>query len=235
MRRRLVIVGIVLAILVIGLFVASDAIAEPMVERRIGEEIQQRYGLDKRPSVNIDAFPFAIDAARGDIEHLEVKADDVVVEGLTVDHVELDIFDLHYSLREVLQDNESARADRVDATVRIAQPALNQYLVDQQLAYVVTLTDDRITVAGTVTVAGVSTPASATGELSIVDGTMAFHPTNVSVPGTSLDATALSDATAGLSFAVPMPEVVGVRLTGVDVVEGFATLQADVTDYQVMG
>jgi len=233
--RRLAIIGIVLVILVVAVIVGGDVLAKPMVERRIGEEIQQRYGLSKRPTVQIGAFPFAINGARGDIDHLEVTAEDVVVEGLAVDRVELDLYDLHYSLRDVLQDNEAATADRVDATARISQSALNRYLVDEQLAYVVTLTDDRISVAGTVTVGGVDTLASATGELSIVEGAMRFRPTDVRVPGSSLDAPTLTAATERLTFGVPIPEVVGVSLTAVNVEDGFATLQAEVLDYQVMG
>lgn len=235
MLRRLIILGIVLVILVVAVIVGGDVIAKPMVERRIGEEIQQRYGLSKRPSVQINSFPFAIDGARGAIDHVEVTAENVAVEGLVLDRVDLDIYDLHYSLREVLQDKEAARADRVDATARISQTALNQYLVDQELAYVVTLTDDRITVAGTVTVAGADTPGAATGELSIVDGAMRFRPTDVSVPGTSLDVPTLSAAIERLTFAVPIPDVVGVTLTAVNVDAGFATLEAEVIDYQVMG
>ncbi len=235
MLRRLIIIGIVLLILVVAVIVGGDVIAKPMVERRIGEEIQQRYGLSERPSVKIGAFPFAVNGARGDIDHLEVTAENVAVEGLTIDRVELDVDDLHYSLRDVLQDKESATADRVDATARISQTALNRYLVDEQLAYVVTLTDDRVSVTGTVTVAGVDMPGSATGELSIVEGAMQFRPTDVSVPGMSLDVPTLTEATQRLTFAVPIPAVVGVTLTAVEVDEGFATLDAEVIDYQVMG
>lgn len=235
MLRRLVIIGIVLLVLVVAVIVGGDVIAKPMVEQRIGEEIQQRYGLSKRPSVSIGAFPFAINGARGDINHVEVTAEDIVVEGLTIDRMDLDIYHLHYSLRDVLQDKEAATADRVDATALISETALNRYLVDEQLAYAVSLTDDRITVAGSVTVAGVDTMGSATGELSIVEGAMRFQPTEVSVPGMSLDVPTLTAATERLTFAVPMPDVVGVTLTAVRVEEGFATLDAEVLDYQVMG
>jgi LmeA-like phospholipid-binding len=233
--RRLIVLGVVLLVIIVALLVVSDVVAEPAVERRLAQEIQERYGLVERPDVNIDAFPFLVDAGRGQLDRVEVNADEFRFGGLTVARVELDLLELHYSVGDVLADREAAWAERVEGVAEVSQAALNQYLVDNGFPYAVTLMPGQVDVAGAVTVAGQTVNGTATVELSIVEGALQFRATNAQAPGLALDPAVVAEVAQRFTFAVPIPEVIGVRLTDIEVAEGSATLRAEALNYQVMG
>lgn len=74
---------IVLIVVVVlgGLFVAADRIAVSLAEDKAAERAQITQGLDHRPKVSIEGFPFLTQAASGKLDDVRVEAEDIAANG----------------------------------------------------------------------------------------------------------------------------------------------------------
>jgi hypothetical protein len=78
--------GTVLVVAVLaGGAVVADGIARERTEDRLAAELQQQIGgLDAPPDVTIGGWPFLTQVAGGELDRVDIAADQAVVEGLTL-------------------------------------------------------------------------------------------------------------------------------------------------------
>lgn len=81
--RKLVVVAIVLG----GLFVGANVVAENAAESKLAGAVRQEFGLREDPRVDVSGFPLLLNVLRGDLPRISFEADDVAVDALTVDRV----------------------------------------------------------------------------------------------------------------------------------------------------
>jgi DUF2993 family protein len=74
---------IVLIVVVVlgGLFVAADRIAVSVAQNKAAERAQITEGLDSKPKVSIEGFPFLTQAAFGKLDDVKIKAEDIAAGG----------------------------------------------------------------------------------------------------------------------------------------------------------
>jgi len=220
-------------VLVIGVLVVAAVVAErvaPRVaERRVADALVTRFSLSQRPRVDLGGFPFLLRAASGQLDHVNVSLSDYVTQGLRFADIELHVGRITYPPTAPLRGG-TASASAITGTARVTQADLATYLLSVGSSLVVRLSAGRVTVIDHVTVAGIAADVSATGVLSVAGQSLTFRPDVVSLGPL---ASALADAAgirSRLSFTAPLPDIVGIHVQSLTIVDGAAMAQASVDD-----
>ena len=226
---------VALLLVVLLALVAGEVILRPLAERAVARDVQDRYQLDQRPSVHLGGFPFLVRVAMGHLPSATGRLRDTTVEGLTISLAELRLQDVRFEALRLLDGDGEVRADSGQAAVTVTDADLSRYLADRGLPLDVRFTPGQVTVGGTVTVAGVEIRVEASGALAVEDGELSFAPASIQAVGARATLTvpqAVLDAfRSTVAFSVPLPEVVGVQLTDLQIGAGTVTLRAELAEY----
>ena len=191
--KKLLIALVVLALLALGLDRGGVYVAEQVA----GSSLQSSQGLDDRPDVAIDGFPFLDQVATGRYDRIQVEARDVL---LTDGQVALRLTSLDVVLVGVTASRDFSRidVDRARASARISYADLSDaFGID--LSY---SGDGELTASRTVTVLGQDVTPSVTIEPAVVDGALSLG--EFSVNGV-VDATGAITAALQDVFGVAVP------------------------------
>jgi hypothetical protein len=230
--RWLLRIGIVLALILAIVVVAGEVVLRPIVERRVASDIARRYALTETPSVSLRGGPFVVRAIQGRLDGASIGVTDYEARGLRLAEAQLDADDVRFSLGPVLRGDPDVTADRVEARVTVTDADFSSYLAERGLDLAVRVTPGVATASGSVDVGGVTASGVASGSLTLAAGTLRFVPSRVDLTG---GGPAGADLQGAFAFDLPVPEVAGVRVTGVQLGDGEATFTADVTDYALAG
>jgi hypothetical protein len=215
--RRLVIVLLV----VVGLLVVGDFGFKAYAESRFASQIQTGMGLEEKPDLDLGGFPFTLAMTRGNLPTARVEADGVVSEGLRVEHAEIDLRTVTFDAGAVLSGSQGtihAKSGGGEATV--TEEDLTGYVNEQGYAGRIAFGDGVATVD--TSFAGIA--VQATGPLRVEKGTIVFEPETVGGGGVEFP---VQDV--GFTFELPRP-FEGFTYTGIEVVEGSATLAIQLND-----
>ena len=124
--RRILITLLVLAVVGIG----ADAGARAMAESRLASSVQDSLGLEEKPDIELEGFPFLLQVARGRLEAISVEVTNVDVEGLPLDRVTLHLDDLAFDVGALLRGSGAAEASAGSAQAVITEDQLSRYLQD---------------------------------------------------------------------------------------------------------
>lgn len=199
MRKAL----IALAILVV-LVLAGDVALRAVTEARLAAKAETRLGLQERPDVDLQGFPFLLHAMRRRFPEASVEAGDVRVEGLAIDRVRLELDDVTFGSAAALAGGGGAISARnVRGTVEVTEGSLGSYLERRGVSLSVALLDSgNARLSGTVTVLETEVELSAEGKLALADGNLEFRPDRIEVGG------GLEVPTSALAIRVELPEVI---------------------------
>ena len=224
--------GLLVALIVLAVLVllAGEFLAKPAAEEVIASHLAQSYGLVRRPTVRLQGSPFVVRAVQGRLDAVEVILDDHEAEGLRVKTFTLRLEPVTFELIPLLRGTGSAMTERGDAAAALRDSDVTSYLKARDVPITVSFSSRGVTVSGRVSVAGVATDVAATGRLTVSDRALRFTPETARAGSEEVDLRAVSDL---FSFSVPIPEILGVRLTSLIVRDGEAALSADVTDYLI--
>jgi hypothetical protein len=123
--RKLLVFLVILAVI----FVAGDYAARAFAEKKAADQLQTRLGLSSAPSVGFSGWPFLVHAFSGAFPGVHVSADRLDAKGITFSDLRLDLEDVTFSVRDIL--NGRARAVRArggTGTISISESSLNQVL-----------------------------------------------------------------------------------------------------------
>jgi hypothetical protein len=217
-------------LLVVGAVVlVGEVWVRPTVEGEIAKGLERELQLTTRPEVEVRGFPFVLRALQERIDGVDVTVDGEVFRGLRVQHVELHVDNVGFSTSELLRGSGSVRISGGDGRARITDADLTAYLATTSVPLVVRFENGAVHASGSATVAGARVSASVAGQLSLAGDVLRFMPTSVdvgSLPGAVDAATVESAIRREFAFDAPVPELRGVRLTGVRVGDGVAEIGA---------
>ena len=225
---------LVVLLLLGGLVLAADRIAEGVAEDRVAQLVAERGGLAGEPAVEIGGFPFLTQAVRGRYDDVRISltgADMGQPEGTSAD---VSLRGVEVALSDVLSGSvQQVPVERVDGTA-----TLSYALLAAQLGPGTTVTrdGDGLRVQRTVEVAGVSVPLTATGTVSVDDGAVLVDVDDASgagvdVPDVLVDR--VSDA-LDLRYVIP-PLPFGLQVTGVAPADDGVRVAVGATDTVLSG
>jgi hypothetical protein len=218
---------LVVLVLVLGLALLADRVAEGFAEDQVAEQVADKGGLAGVPDVEIAGFPFLTQAVGGRYDDVRISLTaeqlgqpegtraDVVLHGVEVPLSSV----LSGSVREV-------PVERIDGTATLSYALLSAQLgSDTQLER----EGDRLRITRTVEVLGQRLRLTATGQVSleghdlVVDVEEASG-AGIDVPGFLLDRDLLD-------LRYPVPELpFGLQLTGVRAAAGGVDIRVEATD-----
>ncbi len=123
MRRLL----IVIAVLLVALVVADRGLAA-LAGATLADRVRDAQGLQSRPDVNFEGFPFLTQALGGTYDKIVVRANDVSgPSGLTLDHLDVTLRRVHVPISQLVGGRVgSVAVDGVEATGRLGLGTLER-------------------------------------------------------------------------------------------------------------
>ncbi len=230
MIRRLVLLAVVL----VAIFLGASVLLENVVESQMSTGIARTFGLERRPTVEIDSFPFLLRVFQGRIPGIRVEVRDATFEGLDVATLTIEMHGIRADLDVLIRsDRFDLHVENGTGAARVTEDAINSFLADEDVGVHVTLRPDgRVFVRADRTVGGRPRRFEAIGPLSLNGRTLSFKPTTVRVDGQTAPASLAARARRETTFSVDIPKLPGrIVPSEVIVTGGELTLEADLKGY----
>ena len=162
MRRAVIVVLVIL-----GLLVVADRVAVATAEHVVAGRIQTDQGLSERPDVTIHGFPFLTQALAGRYDRVTLHVQGLRDRTVPVQKLTVDLHGVHVPLGAVTSGHLSrVPVDRAAATILLSYDDVNSYLSGHHLS-VSEGEDGQVKVTGSVTLAGHTVSASASGRVDV--------------------------------------------------------------------
>lgn len=215
--RPILITVLVLAVVAVG----ADFGIKALAESRLASSVQSSLDLPRRPDIELQGFPFLIQAARGRLDGASVEVRDVVTGGIPLDTVTLSFVDLRFDGVALVSGSGTVASRGGTAQAVLTEDSLSRYLQDQGTPVEVRLRGPAIRVSTRISTGGETTTAIAEGPVRVVGGRLVFSPDNVQIEGS------VGVPAAALAFDVALPELVpGITYEKVLVHDGVAAIEA---------
>jgi hypothetical protein len=167
-----------------GLAVVGDRLAEEVAENRLADEAETELGT--RPTVEIGGFPFLTQLVARRLGEVQVNAPNVAEQGVEVQNVQLLFKGVD------IESSTQARVETATGSGVVAFSTLQQ--AADQVGVQLGRSGSQIRATGTVEVFGRDVDVTAIGSLSVTDNTLVFAPKEFSAEGVPAGVT---DAIAG--------------------------------------
>jgi len=158
--------GVIVVLVILGLLVVADRVALVAAEHVVAGRIQTDQGLAERPDVTIHGFPFLTQALAGRYDQVNVHVRGLRDRTVPVAKLTVDLHGVHVPLGAVTSGHLSrVPVDRATATVLLSYDDVNSYL-GRHLT-VSEGDNGQVKVTGSVSVAGQTVSASASGKVDV--------------------------------------------------------------------
>jgi hypothetical protein len=194
--RKLLIVVIILA----ALLVAADRVSAAVADHQIASRVATAYHLPSKPSVSVRGFPFLTQVAAGNYHEVDLSIGQLTTGGVQVDHLNARLIGVHAPVSDLLGHSSSSIA-AAEVTGSGIVPLSS---VRSRLPPGVQVSQDggALRLSGTVSYLGVSVPVSAVASLGVSASGITVTPTRVSLgSGVNAPASAISGQ---FRFTVPV-------------------------------
>ena len=220
---------LVFALLLVGLVVGADRVAEEIAEDQGARVVAERAGLGGAPDLEFGGFPFLTQAVAGRYEDVRASltgADLGQPEGTRAD---VSLRGVQVALSDVLSGSvQQVPVERVDGTATLAYALLAGELGP---GTTVTRNGDGLRVQRTVEVAGVSVPLTATGTVSLDGDTLVVDVEDASGAGVDVPDLLVDQVGDALDLRYPIPQLpFGLQVTGVAPADDGVRVQVEATD-----
>ena len=215
--RPILITLLVLAVVAVG----ADFGARAIAESRLASSVQSSLDLPRRPDIQLEGFPFLLQAARGRIEGASVELRDVQTGGVPLESVTLSFEDLEFDGVALVSGSGTVASRGGTAQAVMTEDALSRFLQDQGTPVLVRLRGPGIMVSTRINTGSQTTTATAEGPVRVEGGRLVFAPDDVEIEGS------VGVPAAALAFDVPLPDLVpGLTYESVLVHDGVAAIEA---------
>jgi hypothetical protein len=232
-RRLLVALALLCVLFAAGVVALGEIVLRPTAERRIAEGLADELGLARRPSVHVDGFPIVLDALRQRVDGVDVDIAGETFSGLRVEQLSVHIRRVSFRTGEVLGGSGTIRVAGGDGEALITDADISAYLERAGVPVRVRFSPGRVTVTGTLTVAGSTATVSVSGPLELTGDTLRFTPSSLDLGPLAGIAGAGALAATQLGFTAPVPDLEGVRPTTVTVRDGVAAVAASLESLEL--
>jgi hypothetical protein len=123
-----IVVGVLL--LVVGLF--SYLLLPGLIESRLATNLQERYGLEKKPMVEVSSN-FPPELLLGRIDRIEVQIDQLTREGILLRDLRIDLKDVDVSVPSLLQGDLEREIRSASLRAEVPEESINDYLRENDL------------------------------------------------------------------------------------------------------
>ncbi len=123
-----IVVGVLL--LVVGLF--SYLLLPGLIESRLATNLQERYGLEKEPVVEVSS-DFPLELLLGRIDRIEVQIDQLTREGILLRDLRIDLKDVDVSVPSLLQGDLEREIRSGSLRAEVSEESINDYLRENDL------------------------------------------------------------------------------------------------------
>jgi len=189
-RRILIVVGIVVALLVV-----ADRVAVVAADHTVAARIQTQEHLPSRPSVSIGGFPFLTQAIGGTYDDVTLTVHDFHRSVVHVDTISVTLHGVHVPLSAVFSQHlSSVPVDSATARVLLSYADLNTYLQPKGIT-VAAAGESEVRVTGSVTVAGQKLSASGAATIDVTSDSLLLRAAN---------AVTIAIPLAGLPFGIAL-------------------------------
>ncbi len=190
--RKITIVLVVLFLLLVGVFVASDRIAAYAAEQTVAKQAKQELVARNitatgDPKVSVDGFPFLTQVLRGRYDKITISVNQPTSQGITLDRLDVVATGVNAKASTLMNGSGTVTADLVTGTATMGWPAV-LHLIDlagfsSEGASVTALPDGRVQIKGPVSALGVSTTVVATGTVGVSGGKARVTVTDITTEG----------------------------------------------------
>jgi hypothetical protein len=205
---------LVVLLLLGGLALAADRVAEAVAEDRVAQLVAERGGLAGEPEVEIGGFPFLTQAVGGRYDDVRIALTGADLGQPESTRADVWLQGVEVPLSDVLSGSvQRVPVERVDGTA-----TLSYALLAEQLGPGTTVTRDAdgLRVQRTVEVAGVSVPLTATGTVSLDGDTLVVDVDDASGAGVDVPDVLVDQVGDTLDLRYPIPQLpFGLQVTGV--------------------
>lgn len=203
--RRLLMPLIILAAIGAG----ASFWVEGQAEQRVASVAQERFGLSKRPRVDIGGGLILVNVFRGELPAVTIEADDVRLRSFDLEQVTLALRDLTFDGGVLGSGDLAVTVGEGEATAIATQDAFNAMLRREKRDARVVLQQDRVRVRARRTIAGVPRTVVATGRFRLRRSTLTFVPQQVTVDGEEPPPGLEQEARRQATFSVRLPRLPG--------------------------
>lgn len=223
------------AVLVVATLVAGELFARPLAEKAVAREVQQRYHLDREPTVHLEGFPFLVRVALGRLPAATGELRETTVQGLRLEDAQLHLTDVRFDPGRLAGGNGQVRAQSGSAAVTVSDAELTRFVQSQGADLQITFQDGKTSVRGRLSIEGRDVDVDASGQLDLTDKQLHFQPDRLAAVGVDVPASLLDQYRDRLGFSISVPAVAGVQLTQLTVETGRARLGAELASYVLTG
>ncbi len=201
--RKLVVVLVILAVLLVG----ADFVTRAYAESRAATAVQNELGTVSAPDVSIEGFPFLLHAVRGEYPQVIVTAADVRNSVLPGIRAVADLSTVTLPLHDVInQDTSTLTAQSTRLQVLIPLTSLSDALGQPDLT-LAAAPDGSLAVTTKLSIAGRQVGLTGTASMTVSEDTLTVAVTSLTAAGPEVTPviTAAADAlVAGLSRSFPL-------------------------------
>lgn len=214
--RPILITLVVLVVVAVG----ADFGARAVAESRLASSVQDSLGLPQRPEIELQGFPFLLQAACGRIDGVSLELHDVETRGIPLESITLDFEELQFDPTALVSGSGTVESQAGSAQAVVSQDSLSRYLQDQGTPVEVRLRGPGIEVSTRISTGAETTTAIAEGRVRVEGGSLVFAPEDVEIEGS------VGVPAAALAFDVPLPDLVqGITYERVLVHDGVAAIE----------
>lgn len=197
---RSLVIFVLLGVLLAGLVVGADRLANHLVEQRVASEVQPTLGTIEAPTVDIQGFPFLTQAVTGSLSSVQLHAEGV---GVTTERA-MTVAEVDLVLKGVTSDDLFKTATAAQATGRAR---LDYAAIKDLTNYPVTFAEDgKVKVEISSDLLGRQLVASVTGRpsLDVQKQTLTLADPQLSVAGLELPQSAVDSLLRSVVKPVPI-------------------------------
>lgn len=165
-----------------GLFVAGNVVAERIAESRIAGGLQRAFGLREAPAVDLAVFPIVTNILSGSLPGLSIAATDVQIEDVTFAEVSIEMRDLEVH-GGLLGGDFSVSVGEGNVSAIVTQEEIERVLAERDERARVRIGRNRVRIRADRTFLGATRRIDATGRLVLEKKVLRFIPEEVLVDG----------------------------------------------------
>ena len=220
---------LVVLLLLGGLALAADRVAEAVAEDRVAQLVAERGGLAGEPEVEIGGFPFLTQAVGGRYDDVRIALTGADLGQPESTRADVWLQGVEVPLSDVLSGSvQRVPVERVDGTATLAYALLAAELGP---GTTVTRAGHGLRVQRTVEVAGVSVPLTATGTVSLDGDTLVVDVEDASGVGVDVPDVLVDRVGDALDLSYRIPQLpFGLQVTGVAPADDGVRVQVEATD-----
>lgn len=228
--RRLIVTVVVLG----GLFVGANLVAENIAEDKLGEAVANEFDLSVAPTIDLGGFPVIVNVLRGELPKLSLDAADIVIEGLRVKKVHIELTDLRVPGGLLAGIPDRINVGEASGVAEVGDAAITAYLRAQKQDAIVRFREGGASVRVKRRFAGRQRTLVARGVVVLRNDLLIFRPRSVTVDGRPPPQGTVGRARKEATVSVHIPPLPGgLKITSLQAHPGVLRLVAAISDTSV--